>query len=154
MSATELLQALAAAGVTLFVEGDRLRYRAAPGTYSEDLRHAVAKHRAELLALLRPAWDQAKADPHLALALARCDRASKEDARTDGQRRAVDAYRSAVRRLADRHDLYHTLFTVHPDLERAFARSRNTPSLPASAPSAQVRTVTTAPSHSFTVRRY
>jgi hypothetical protein len=115
MNATALLQTLSGRGVTLFLDGDRLRYRTATtGAYTEELRALVAQHRAKLVEAMR-IWEQA-----LAAALARCDRAAQEDAQTDSKRRAVDAYRSAVRRLAERHDPY--LFTVLPDLERAFAR--------------------------------
>jgi hypothetical protein len=136
MTDSALLQMLAEHGVTLFLNGDRLRFRAAAGAYTEDLRKAVAERHTELVALLA-GWDQAKADAALAAALARCDRAMKEDARTDGQRRAVDTYRAAVRRLFERRDPY--LFTVLLDLERAFAGWRNT-SLAASAPSTHLPT--------------
>ena len=78
----------------------------------------MAERRLELSVLLA-GWDQEKADALLAAALERCDRAAKK-ARTDGQRRAVDAYRAAVRRLAERRD--PSLFAVLPDLEAAFAR--------------------------------
>src|SRR5262249_5324745 len=102
----------------LFLDGNRLRYRALPGAYTADLRQAVADRRPELVALL-VGWDQTQAEIALAAALGRCDRAAKE-ARTDGQRRAVDAYRAAVTGLAERLDPY--LFAVLPDLEKVFAR--------------------------------
>jgi hypothetical protein len=120
MTPQALLRTLADGGVTLYLDGDRLRYRAAPGAYADDLRRAVAEHRSELMALLRT-WDQPRADAALAAALARCDRA-REDARTDGKPRAADAYADAVRALAVRRDQY--LFGVVPDLEWAFTRWR------------------------------
>lgn len=52
MSARRLVDELAAAGVYLYVDGDRLRYRARPGGYSDELRRRVDEHRAELIALL------------------------------------------------------------------------------------------------------
>jgi hypothetical protein len=120
MTVLRLFQVLAGCGVTLFLAGDRLKFRSpTSGVYTEELRSLVDQHRAELIEVLG-AWDQAKADAALAEALARCDLAQLRDAHTDGQRRAVDAYRSAVRSLLERHDPH--LFTVLPDLERAFAR--------------------------------
>ena len=73
MNAIELLQALERRGVTLFVEGDSLRFRAVhPGSYTTADRAAVAVARPELLQLLAPAkpesqqknvegWDQGRA---------------------------------------------------------------------------------------------
>jgi len=52
MTAAELLQTLDSKGVELLIREDCLRYRAAPGAYTEELRALVAEHRGELLALL------------------------------------------------------------------------------------------------------
>ena len=49
MTAAQLLDSLHNRGVTLFVEGNRLRYRAVPGAYAQELRQAVAEQRAELI---------------------------------------------------------------------------------------------------------
>jgi hypothetical protein len=69
-------------------------------------------------------WDEAKAAAALAVALECCDRAVK-DAGSDPRRRAADAYRAAVARLAERHDPY--LFSVLPDLDAAFAVEQGVP---------------------------
>ena len=64
MSAQQLLNELAAAGVYLYVDGDRLRYRARSGEYSEEMRGRVAEHRGALIALLTsvPEEDTGSAD--------------------------------------------------------------------------------------------
>jgi hypothetical protein len=52
MTAAVLLADLIFAGVTLFVEGGKLRFRSPPGAYTPAMRQAVAEKRSELLALL------------------------------------------------------------------------------------------------------
>src|SRR5882672_2528057 len=52
MTVNELLDALAARGVELFVSGEQLRYRAPAGALTPELKQAVADHRGELLARL------------------------------------------------------------------------------------------------------
>ena len=50
--AAELVRRMAAAGIELWREGDRLRFRAPSGALTAELRAAVGEHRAELLALV------------------------------------------------------------------------------------------------------
>jgi hypothetical protein len=70
LSPQDVLAALAGAGVTLFAQAGRLRYRAARGAYTPELRALVDANRAELLALLAgPPWDAADAALAEALAL-------------------------------------------------------------------------------------
>ncbi len=57
MSATELLQELAAAGVELSAAGGRLRYRAPSGALTSELREQLKIHKAELLKLLSVSAD-------------------------------------------------------------------------------------------------
>jgi TubC N-terminal docking domain len=59
LTIAELLAALRARGVELSVADGKLRYRAPVGAINDDLRRAVADHRAELLTLLVPdlSWD-------------------------------------------------------------------------------------------------
>lgn len=52
MTAAELIQALIAAGVDLWREGDRLRFRAPSGALTAELRALVAEHRAALLTMV------------------------------------------------------------------------------------------------------
>lgn len=54
MIAEQLVAELAAAGVSLYVDGERLRYRARSGAYSDEMRQRVGEQRAALLALLAP----------------------------------------------------------------------------------------------------
>jgi tubulysin polyketide synthase-like protein len=49
---TKLLSECSAAGVELFLAHGRLRYRAQPGAYTEDLRQRVAVHRDAVIAAL------------------------------------------------------------------------------------------------------
>jgi hypothetical protein len=49
---TDLLSECSAAGVKLFLDKGRLRYRAQPGAYTEDLRQRVAVHRDAVVAAL------------------------------------------------------------------------------------------------------
>ena len=48
-SADDLLEGLRAAGVTLWVDGGRLRYRAPVGTVNEEMRAALTYHRAAIM---------------------------------------------------------------------------------------------------------
>jgi hypothetical protein len=49
---TDLLEECGAAGVELYLDNSRLRYRSQPGAYTEDLRQRVAVHRDALIAAL------------------------------------------------------------------------------------------------------
>ena len=51
-AALDLLSECSAAGVKLFLDNGRLRYRAQPGAYTEDLRQRVAVHRDAVIAAL------------------------------------------------------------------------------------------------------
>lgn len=55
MSATAILDALTARGLTLYTQDGRLRYRGPSGAYTPELRAQVAEHRAALVKLLDPA---------------------------------------------------------------------------------------------------
>lgn len=74
MTAASLLSELQALGVRLFLDGDRLGYRAPKGTMTQDLLARVSARKAEMLALIAgprspaPAfvWDQAEAERLLA----------------------------------------------------------------------------------------
>jgi hypothetical protein len=52
MSALAILQALTDAGVTLTVDGDRLKYQAAAGVYTAELKVLVKEHREAIVAHL------------------------------------------------------------------------------------------------------
>jgi hypothetical protein len=52
MNPISLLVELQQLGVELFVEGDRIRYRARRGTMTPELRAAIVEQKAELLAVL------------------------------------------------------------------------------------------------------
>jgi TubC N-terminal docking domain len=52
-AALGLLSECTAAGVELYLDTGRLRYRAQPGAYTEALRRKVAAHKAALIALLQ-----------------------------------------------------------------------------------------------------
>ncbi len=58
MSADELLIELKARGVSLEVDGDRLRVDAPKGAVTPELREALAAHKAEVLALLTITEDE------------------------------------------------------------------------------------------------
>lgn len=53
MTLEELLRVLADLKIDLCLDGDRLRFRASPGTYTRELREAVAQHREALIGQLR-----------------------------------------------------------------------------------------------------
>ena len=53
MIITDLVSALRSASVHVWVDGDRLRYRAARGAYTPDLRAAVSDRRTDLIEALR-----------------------------------------------------------------------------------------------------
>jgi|GEM_PF-6541947 len=55
MSAAEVIAALEAGGVSLYVESGHLRYRGPGGAYTPELRAAVGTHRGELVAFLTAA---------------------------------------------------------------------------------------------------
>lgn len=48
-TAAAVIERLRAGGVELFIDGGRLRYRAAPGAYTEPLRRLVATHFDEIV---------------------------------------------------------------------------------------------------------
>ena len=51
-AARELIQDLERAGVTLYLDGERLRYRAAPGLVTDSVKQAVAEFRPDIVAYL------------------------------------------------------------------------------------------------------
>lgn len=59
MSVDQLLSDVAAAGVTLYLDGDQLRFRARPGALTTDLRTDIARFRGEIVQKLRPPVDRA-----------------------------------------------------------------------------------------------
>ncbi|HYN19947.1 MAG TPA: amino acid adenylation domain-containing protein, partial [Thermoanaerobaculia bacterium] len=65
MNAWELLSHLRQREIQLWIEGDRLRLRAARGELSDDLRSRISEHKAELLSLLREAHPAGTALPPL-----------------------------------------------------------------------------------------
>lgn len=54
MIAEAILRRLAERNVELYLEGDRLRFRAPAGVLTDDLRAGIAEHRTEIIGLLRP----------------------------------------------------------------------------------------------------
>lgn len=54
MSAVALLDNLTMAGAVLWVEGDKLRFRAPAGAITDELRADMVTHKAELIEALRP----------------------------------------------------------------------------------------------------
>src|SRR5918992_3710848 len=55
---TDLLSECSAAGVELYLDNGRLRYRARVGVYTEALRRKVAAHKSELIALIQARIDE------------------------------------------------------------------------------------------------
>ena len=55
MNPVELLGRLGALGIRLTADGDRLRYSAPKGALTPELREALARHKPEILAMLRAA---------------------------------------------------------------------------------------------------
>ena len=53
MTAEQLLADLARSEITLFLEDDRLRYRAPEGALTRERRAAIAEHRAQIIERLR-----------------------------------------------------------------------------------------------------
>jgi hypothetical protein len=53
LNATELISELGRCGVELYLDGERLRFRAPAGALRTELRTAVAERRAEIIELLR-----------------------------------------------------------------------------------------------------
>ena len=96
MTAAQLLDSLRHRGVTLFVEGNRLRYRALPGVYTQELRQAVAEQRAELLTLLT--GSSGVADRELRQVLQVLDTAASASRLSPGQRGVLAAMRAVVER--------------------------------------------------------
>src|SRR4051794_34864158 len=74
MNASAVLETLRTRGVKLFVDGQRLRYQATAGAYSQELRQLVAEHRPSLIEALKAStadeelepWNQAEAERLLA----------------------------------------------------------------------------------------
>jgi hypothetical protein len=52
--AKAILRRLAERNVKLYLEGDRLRFRAPAGALTDDLRANITDHRTEIISLLRP----------------------------------------------------------------------------------------------------
>jgi hypothetical protein len=103
MSAAALLQSLRRRGVELRLDGDRLRYRAPPGAYTDADRAAVATQRAALIAFLS-GWDQAAADAALAGARQRLDAAGALPGLTPALRECLRIMRGVVEQHHQRHD--------------------------------------------------
>lgn len=53
MTVDEIFSAVEGAGIRLWLEGGRLRYRAPPGAMTEQVRSAITAHRSEIIARLR-----------------------------------------------------------------------------------------------------
>ncbi len=60
MTLNELMPRLARHNIDLWLEGDRLRYRAPDGALTADLRNSIVAHRPEIIASLRAPWCQPK----------------------------------------------------------------------------------------------
>lgn len=54
MIARAILRRLTEQNVELYLEGDRLRFRAPAGALTSDLRARIAEYRTEIIGLLRP----------------------------------------------------------------------------------------------------
>jgi len=102
MTAGDLIYQLGCRGVTLFVGGGRLRFRAPAGAYTAALRAAVAERRAELLALL--AWDEAAVARELQAALRAIDATEAATWPTPAQRNVLSVMRSQVQAYHARRD--------------------------------------------------
>ncbi|WP_433257650.1 MupA/Atu3671 family FMN-dependent luciferase-like monooxygenase [Streptosporangium sp. CA-135522] len=133
MKPIDLLSRLRAAGVDLWVDGERLRFSAPPGALTPELRNALGEHRAEVMDLLRRA-------PGPAAAIARAERGEPLSV-SFPQRRMwffeqvhpgtatyhmtassritgdldVDALHRAFTALADRHETLRTAFELRED---------------------------------------
>ncbi|WP_275559746.1 non-ribosomal peptide synthetase, partial [Streptomyces sp. 5-6(2022)] len=103
MTTDELLLALAKADVKLWLDGDRLVYRAAKGAMTRELREQLITHKADLIRLLQQ--DQATVSAPTARTEAPGDAAQ---ALSSGQERLW-----LIERLADAGPLYNVHFKLH-----------------------------------------
>lgn len=70
MNTEQLLTGLAQAQVAIYLDGDRLRYRAPEGSLTSDIRAAIGEHRMEIIERLR-AGGNIEGDPRKCIT---CDR--------------------------------------------------------------------------------
>jgi len=70
MTVDELLGNLASCRITLFLDGDRVRYRAPEGALTPELRATIAEHRSQIMDRLRRERAPAAATPRCVT----CDR--------------------------------------------------------------------------------
>ncbi|HEY0603110.1 MAG TPA: condensation domain-containing protein, partial [Herpetosiphonaceae bacterium] len=70
MTVIDLLTSLRQLNIDLWVEDDRLRFRAPPGALTPDLRAALADHKAEVMAFLKLVQDTAQQSAPIPLSFA------------------------------------------------------------------------------------
>jgi len=97
-----------------------------------ELLAALAEHKAELLILLQPPWDRARADAELAAIGARLDRALKYEAGTEARKNVLEAYRRVTAGYHGRRDplLWEALQAVEGLLARWRASKWEAPPRP------------------------
>jgi hypothetical protein len=106
MTALALLTDLRRAGVELFADAGRLRFRAPAGSLTASMREAVAAHREELLVLVAApdGWDSAAAADALRDCNSFLDNPLTDSPLTATQRSVADTLRGVVRTHAERGD--------------------------------------------------
>jgi hypothetical protein len=110
VNAAELLAEFRGRGVELFAKDGGLRFRAAKGALTPEMRQAVTEHRADLLALLSspPAvlddWDVAAAAAELVRIADLLDAAMRMEGVETAQCNVVEVFRALAQRYATDHD--------------------------------------------------
>jgi hypothetical protein len=106
MTALDLLADFRRAGIELFADAGRLRFRAPAGALTASMREAVAAHREELLALvaLPNGWDSVAAADALSDCNSFLNAALTDSSLTTPQRAVAEVMRGVVRTHAEHGD--------------------------------------------------